>query len=80
MSNILHEAMRLIQDSYNERVFVAVVSSKNGNQVHIRRPGKVQTEGPYPTAQGIAAGLTIGDRVKCQRVGGTVLVEYRIAT
>ena len=79
--NPLAEAAKLIKRHYRRSQFVAEVISTSGNQISIRRVGASVTEGPYAAADGLAAAVSAGDRVKVERDGEhSFLVAYKVVS
>lgn len=60
--------------------FIATVVSTSGGLVSIKRPGHSDTEGPYPAASGLAAGLVANDKVLVIPTGSIPVVVAEIVT
>lgn len=60
--------------------FIAVVVSTTGGLVSIKRVGHAETEGPYPAASGLAAGLSANDKVLVIPTGSIPVVVAEIVT
>jgi len=64
-----------------ERRFLAVVMGTSGGLVQIRRLDQATPDGQYyPARDGLAATVSPGDTVVCDAIGGTVIVDYRVAS
>lgn len=69
------------QQVAGERRFLAVVVGTSGGLVQIRRLDQAEPDGQYyPARDGLAATVSPGDTVVCDAIGGTVIVDYQVAS
>ena len=61
-----------------EASFLATVVSKSGTSITVRRWDSDTAEGPYVARAGLAASVSAGDTVKCEQVGGSIVVAYEV--